>query len=104
PMKEVKTQVKSLVRTGTGTGTQVSPRADPGAVEYLQSIYRNPLESTLLRMRAAIEAAPYESAKRSSVNINYDDSFAARLENAIRMSNMKLIEGKVILNPNEDAD
>jgi hypothetical protein len=100
-MKEVKTQVKSLVQTGTGTGTQVSTRAHSGAVAYLQSIYRNHLESTAVRMKAAIEAAPYESAKRSTVSINYDDSFAAKLEKAIAMSNMKLIEGKVILNDPE---
>jgi hypothetical protein len=71
----------------------------PTSLEFLQAVYLNEQLPLSVRMRAAIEAAPYEYPKKpSSMSINYNETFAARLESAIRMSNMKLIEGTVILN------
>jgi hypothetical protein len=69
------------------------------SLEYLQRIYRDPAQPTPVRMRAAIEALQFENPKLSSVGVGYftNDTFAERLERAIRASERAmLIEGKVI--------
>src|SRR5262249_16153013 len=68
------------------------------ALKYLQSIYRNPMEPTGVRIRAAIESLPYENPKLSAVAVGYltAEDFASRLERAIERSNGKVIEGQVI--------
>ena len=69
------------------------------ALEYLQSIYRNPMEETGKRIRAATEALPHESPRMSAVSVGYYDgnTFAERLDRAIDASNRaKVIEGRVI--------
>ena len=55
------------------------------ALAYLQSIYRNPMEATPTRMRAAIECLPFENPKLSATAIATMDgkSFAEALERAI---------------------
>ena len=71
------------------------------ALDYLQSIYRNPTEPTSTRIRAAVEALPYENPRLSAVAVGYltKDTFAERLERAIARSNgarmPKLIEDRV---------
>jgi len=65
----------------------------------LQSIYRNPMEPTGVRIRAAVEALPYENPKLSAVAVGYlsADDFATRLERAIARANgAKLIEARAI--------
>jgi hypothetical protein len=72
---------------------------DQDALDYLRSIYQNPLESTYVRMRAAATALPFERPKLSTaVQVHVDGSFAERLERAISRSQAptKLIETKVI--------
>jgi hypothetical protein len=67
----------------------------PNALEYLQSVYRNPAEPEGKRMRAAIESLPYENPRMSAVAVGYLDgnTFAEKLERAIRASDRaKLIE------------
>jgi len=69
------------------------------AAEYLQSIYRNPMEETGKRIRAATEALPHESPRMSAVSVGYytGNTFAERLDRAIDASNRaKLVEGRVI--------
>ena len=69
------------------------------ALEYLQSIYRNPTEDTPKRMRAAIESLPYENPKITAVAVGHltSEDFYNRLERAIEASNRaKLIEGRAI--------
>src|SRR5262245_52098767 len=69
------------------------------ALKYLQSIYRNPMEPTGVRIRAAVEALPYENPKLSAVAVGYlsADDFATRLERAIARANgAKLIEARAI--------
>ena len=68
------------------------------ALKYLQSIYRNPMEPTGVRIRAAIESLPYENPKLSAVAVGYmnAEDFASRLDRAIERSNGKLIEARVI--------
>ena len=69
------------------------------SLEYLQRIYRDPNQPTPVRMRAAIEALQFENPKLSSVGVGYftNDTFAERLERAIRASDRaRLIEGRAI--------
>jgi hypothetical protein len=71
----------------------------PTSLEFLQAVYLNEQLPLSVRMRAAIEAAPFEHAKISAVGIGYltNDTFAARLDRAIaRSERAKLIEGRVI--------
>lgn len=71
------------------------------AVALLQAIYRNPQVALPVRMRAAIEAAPYERPKLAvtAVSSLSGQDFARMLERAITPSQapMKQIE----LKPNE---
>ena len=69
------------------------------AAEYLQSIYRNPMEETGKRIRAATEALPHESPRMSAVSVGYvtGNTFAERLDRAIEASDRaKVIEGHAI--------
>ena len=52
------------------------------------SIYRNPMEATPARMRAAIESLPYENPKLSAVAHGHfeGNDFASQLERAILRS------------------
>ena len=76
------------------------PEPETGnSLEYLQRIYRDPTQPIAVRMRAAIEALPFESPRMSAVSVGYYDgnTFAQRLDRAIEASEKaKLIEGRVI--------
>src|SRR6516164_10837572 len=78
------------------------------SLEYLQRIYRDPMQPTSVRMRAAIEALQFENPKLSSIGVGYltNDTFAERLERAIRASDRaklaKVIEAKVIEDDNDE--
>ena len=64
------------------------------ALEYLQSIYRNPLMPVPMRMRAAALAVPFESPKLSAIANLSPEDFSDRLERAITRSGVRLIEAK----------
>jgi hypothetical protein len=69
------------------------------ALGYLQSIYRNPMELTGVRIRAAVEALPYENPRLSAIAVGRltGEDFATRLDRAVEASNRaKLIEARVI--------
>jgi hypothetical protein len=87
-MREAETNGNCLTLAGTGAGTQNSPEDEIRALAYLQSIYRNPMEATPTRMRAAIECLPFENPKLSATAIATMDgkSFAEALERAIERS------------------
>jgi hypothetical protein len=51
---------------GTTAGSAgTSNPENMSSVDYLRSVYRNPLQPTPVRMKAAIEAAPYEAPRLS---------------------------------------
>jgi hypothetical protein len=69
------------------------------SLEYLQRIYRDPAQPISVRMRAAIEALPFEAPKLTAVALSSmtAEDFASRLERALQRSNgARLIEGRVI--------
>lgn len=70
--------------------------AGASAVSFLQAIYQDRQMPLRVRMRAAIEALPFEVPKLSAVavaSMNGND-FASRLERAIARSGVKMIEAK----------
>lgn len=73
--------------------------ATSSALDFLQAVYRNTSLALPVRMRAAIEALPFESPKLSATAVLPGDlGFAERLERAVRVSRairepVKLIEG-----------
>jgi hypothetical protein len=70
--------------------TQVAVTVGPpaNALEYLQSIYRDPTQSESRRMRAAALALPFEAPKLTAVAMTSMDptAFAEQLERAIARS------------------
>jgi hypothetical protein len=95
-MKQEKPNGNSLVLAGTGAGTQEG--VEIKALEYLQSIYRNALEATTVRMRAAIECLPFENPKLSATAIGHFDgqTFAEALDRCLERSRQPpQLNGKV---------
>jgi hypothetical protein len=68
------------------------------ALEYLQSIYRNPAEPEARRMRAAVECLPFENPKLSAIGVASltGRDFAAALDRAISRSRPVLIEATAV--------
>jgi len=56
------------------------------ALAFLQAIYRCAEVPLPVRMRAAIEALPFESPKLSATAVLTSDDFASRLERALQRS------------------
>jgi hypothetical protein len=75
---------------------------EPTPLDFLRAVYLNDQLPLSVRMRAAIEAAPYMHAKLAvTAHIADTDDFAARLERALARSGMapKVIEHR----PNDDT-
>jgi hypothetical protein len=70
----------------------------PTSLEFLQAVYLNETLPLSVRLRAAIEAAPYEHHKLSAMAIAVSEhDFAVKLDRAIERSDRaKLIEGRVM--------
>jgi hypothetical protein len=94
-MREAETNGNCLTLAGTGAGTQEVVGDEIKALTYLQSIYRNPMEATPTRMRAAIECLPFENPKLSATAIATMDgqTFAEALDRCIARS-----QGPLMLN------
>jgi hypothetical protein len=89
-------RIEAEANKGTGGTKEEINSLD--AKSYLQSIYRNPMEETGVRMRAAIECLPFEKPKLTAIASSVMDSqsFGALLDRAIERSSrpMKLIEAQ----------
>jgi hypothetical protein len=75
---------------GTLAGTnQGYPQRDLTALELLQRVYRDPMASLSVRMRAAALALPFEVPKLSAVAMSNMSpaAFAAQLDRAIDRAN-----------------
>jgi hypothetical protein len=63
------------------------------SLEYLQSVYSDPLQETHVRMRAAALAIPFEFPKLAVTAVMDERGFAQRLDEAIaRSTAAKVIE------------
>jgi hypothetical protein len=81
----------------------------PTSLDFMQAVYLNESLPLNTRLRAAIEAAPYEHAKQpTALALGYwnNESFAAQLDRAIERSQrpVLLIEGKAELVVQHPAD
>jgi hypothetical protein len=87
-MKQERTNGNLLMFAGTGAGTQEVVEGEILSLEYLQSIYRNPMEPTSMRMRAAIECLPFENPKMAvtAIATMNGKSFAEALDRCIARS------------------
>jgi hypothetical protein len=96
--KEQEALEKDKVDAGISAGIAGMVEPEISALSYLQSIYRDPLQPTSARMRAAALAVPFESAKLAVTAHVADDDFGTQLEQAIERSRnaSKLIEAKPI--------
>jgi hypothetical protein len=72
------------------------------SLELLQLVYRNPAVPLSVRMRAAVEALPFEHPKLSATAILESGDFALRLDKAIERSNAaRVIEHRPLASPDE---
>jgi hypothetical protein len=88
--------MKDFSDSDAGTGRVPAGTETPDSVSYLRSVYQNPLEPTPVRMKAAIEAAPYERPRLSLTASASYVGFGDALEAAIarqRARQPKLIDG-----------
>jgi hypothetical protein len=65
-----------------------------GSLEFLQAIYRDTQAPLSVRMRAAIEALPFESPKLSATAIVQGQDFAALLD--ARLKRIEVAKLKVV--------
>ena len=61
------------------------------ALGLLQAAYRDVTQPLSVLMRAAIEAAPFESPKLSATAVLTSEDFATRLERAILRSDVRVL-------------
>jgi hypothetical protein len=87
-------QEDELLVAGSSAGSRSDLRVADDALSYLRSIYRNPLEPTSLRMRAAMAAIPFETPKLAVTTNISNENFAAMLDKAIARSRVPQIELK----------
>jgi hypothetical protein len=70
---------------------RVEPPFNGTALEYLQSIYRDPTQEQFTRMRAARDAIAYESPKLVAAAVITGQDFASLLDR--RIAHMRKVEG-----------
>jgi hypothetical protein len=80
--------------------------APASALEYLQSVYRNPSEPEGRRLKAAMAALQFETPRLgviATTNLNGAD-FAALLDRAIERANGVRLEPKALPSPPPDSE
>jgi hypothetical protein len=77
----------ALCAAGTSAGTAGSLEGEEGdALAFLRGIYRDPMQPTSTRLRAASIAIEYERPRLAVTALVNGDDFALRLEKAIERS------------------
>jgi len=79
--------------------TEVIEPFNGTALEYLQSIYRDPTQEQYTRMRAARDAIAYESPKLVAAAVIDGKDFASLLDR--RIAHMRKVEAGLIEPPKE---
>ena len=82
-MKPVTNIYETLDRIEARPELDLPSEATP--LDFLRAVYLDPAQPMSLRVRAAVEAAPFAHPKLSAV-FDLGHSFGARLEEAIRRS------------------
>jgi hypothetical protein len=78
-------QVNGLSVAGSNAGTAGTDKS--GALGYLQELYSDVRQPDWVRMKAAVEALPYEQPRLAVTAIVHGDDFARLLDRAIERSN-----------------
>ena len=105
--KEVFQLFTAIQITGQNNTVNMSK---PTSLEFLQAVYLNEELPLSVRLRAAIEAAPYEHPKLTAVGIGYmqGNGFGERLDRAIAASEkakvVKMIEAQVVDDASENDE
>jgi len=64
------------------------------SLDFLQAVYRDPMQPLSVRMRAAIEVLPFEAPKLSAVAVSSMSGAAERLERAIARSGVNVEDNR----------
>jgi hypothetical protein len=97
-MKEGRLSNSDNNGAGTSAGT-----AGTKAIDYLRSVYQNPLQPDNVRMRAAAIAIEYELPRLAVTATIERGDFAVRLDQAFERSRMA-IEAKPMIEANVSSD
>ena len=77
--------------------------ADASSLDFLRAVWRSPTQPMARRVRAAIEALPFEHPKLAVTALMNGDAFAAALERAIKRSGKEIERSEPLFEHHELA-
>jgi hypothetical protein len=90
--------------TVAGSNAGSAGTNNSGALGYLQELYNDVRQSTPVRMKAAIEALPYEQPRLAVTAIVQGQDFGKLLDRAIERANGVRLAPKALPSPNASAE